>query len=424
MSNERSPGLLGYGTVHYEELPVSDDLAWLRHRLGKLVQGGIYLVAGQPGIGKSTLAIQMALDLARNETQSLYLLTEQSPEDLAHRARLMSSAWSPEVARSAHGRIHPNDELYDIESLPSFLAHQVLSGSGKYHDVKLIVVDSVQGQGLSAAATKKYRQVYEFCRQCKAAGITVLLVAHVTKRGEIAGPKDLEHNVDCVLVMRKAMAYRPLFVPKNRFGPAILKPIPLEMDRATTALRLAPHSDAVSTVARSFLGKGGPLPEVQAAVSLPTYGARGKITAPGLPRREIEQLTNCISQIPDMDIGDLDYSIHCRLPGDRKYRSVLGLPLSMALIASYVQKEIPKHHIYLGEIDLLRQVREVPEQIVLDLWEALDTEEIAKPCRVYLPPGSAEVVQSELPHVTVVKCKRLDDAVFNTWPELRQEARS
>lgn len=417
--NERPPGLLGYGDVQYDELPVSDDLAWLRHRLGKLVKGGIYLVAGQPGIGKSTLAIQLALDLARNETESLYLLTEQSPGDLAHRARLMSSTWRPEVSRAAHSRIHPSDELYDIETLPSFLAHQVLSRSGKYHSVKLIVVDSVQGQGLSAAATKKYRQVYEFCRQCKTAGITVLLVAHVTKRGEIAGPKDMEHNVDCVMVMRKAMAYRPLFVPKNRFGPAILKPIPLEMDGVTTSLKLAPHSDAVSTVARSFLGRGGPLPEVQAAVSLPTYGARGRITAPGLPRKEIEQLTNCISQIPDLDIGDLDYSIHCRLPGDRKYRSVLGLPLSMALIASYVQKEIPGHHIYLGEIDLLRQVREVPEQVVLELWEAVQEGEIPRPCRIYLPPASAELVQNELDQVSVVRTTRLEDAVFHTWPELR-----
>jgi DNA repair protein RadA/Sms len=294
-----------------------------------------------------------------------------------------------------------------------------MSPSGKHHGTTFIVLDSVQGHGLSAAATKKYRQVYEFCRQCKSAGITVLLVAHVTKRGEIAGPKDLEHNVDCVLVMRKAMSYRPLFVPKNRFGPAILKPVPLEMNRVTTALSLAPHSESVSTVARSFLGRDFSLPEVQASVSLPTYGARGKITAPGLPRKEIEQLANCISQIPDMSIDDLDYTIHCRLPGERRYRGLLGLPLSVALIASYLQKDVPAHHIYLGEIDLLRQVREVPEQLVNDLWEAIEADEIRRPVRLFLPPSSAELLRATLDGVTVVGCQRLDDAVYHTWPELR-----
>jgi len=193
------------------------------------------------------------------------------------------------------------------------------------------------------------------------------------------------------------------------------------MDRVTTALRLAKHSDAVSTVARTFLGRDRALPEVQAAVSLPSYGSRGRITAPGLPRKEIEQLTNCISQLPDMDIGDLDYTIHCRLPGERVYRSVLGLPLSLALIASYIQKDIPEHHIYIGEIDLLRKVREVPDQIILDLSEAIKANEIRRPIRVFLPPVSASLLQEAFADVTVVSCDRLEDAVFNTWPELRPD---
>ncbi len=413
------PGLFGVGEAEYEEIQLSDGLAWLNNRIGKFVRGGIYLIAGQPGIGKSTLGIQLALDLGRLGLRTLFILTEQSKEDLAQRARLMTSDWAPHDVEKALRNILPEEGLYDIESLPSFLAHQVMSPGGKYHGIKLIILDSVQGHGLASTATRKYRQVYEFCRQCKSAGITVLLVAHVTKRGEIAGPKDMEHNVDCVLVMRKAMVYRPMFVPKNRFGPAVLKPVPLEMDKRTTALKLAPHSDSVSTIARTFLGRDSALPEVQASVSLPSYGSRGRITAPGLPRKEIEQLANCISQIPDMDIGDLDYTIHCRLPGERRYRSLLGLPLTMALIASYIQKEIPAHHLYVGEIDLLRQVREVPDDLVLALIDAVQASEIRTPVRVFLPPASAELMREAGADVTVVSCKRLEDAVFNTWPELR-----
>jgi len=420
MSDAEISGLLAVQGAEYKELPISDNMAWLKYRLGKLVQGGIYLIAGQPGIGKSTLGIQLALDLAKKDERSLYILTEQSKEDLANRAKLMSSDWPAPVQKKALGLIEPFEGIYNIEDLPSFLSHQVLNQNGKYHGVKFIVVDSVQGHGLSAAATKKYKQVYEFCRQCKAAGITVLLVAHVTKKGDISGPKDLEHNVDCVIVMRKAMVYRPLFIPKNRFGPAILKPVPLEMDKITTALKLSPHSDLVSSVAKTYLGAGVGLAEAQAAVSLPSYGTRGKITAPGLPRREIEQLTTCISGIPDMEIEELDYTIHCRLPGEKRYRALIGLPLCMALIASYIQLDIPAYHIYIGEIDLLRKVREVPDQLLLDLMDGISTEQIRTPLRIFCPMDTAEVIQSTVEGVTVIGCERLDDAVYQTWPQLKK----
>lgn len=420
MSIEKSSGLLGVEGAEYKELALSDALHWLKLRLGKFVTGGIYLIAGQPGIGKSTLGIQLALDLGRQGIKSLYILTEQSKEDLANRAKKMCSDWPTTHRNHALDCIKPEESIYDMENLPSFLAQQVLSPSGKYHGLKFIVVDSVQGHGLSAAATSKYKQVYEFCRQCKSAGITVLLVAHVTKKGDIAGPKDMEHNVDCVIVMRKAMVYRPLFVPKNRFGPAVLKPIPLEMDQITTALRISPHSETVSSVARTYFGADLGIAEVQAAVSLPSYGARGKITAPGLPRREIEQLTTCISQIPDMEIGDLDYTIHCRLPGERRYRALLGLPLCMALISSYIQRDIPGYHVYIGEIDLLRKVRHVPDQIILDLWDNIQNRTISLPVRIFCPQESAELIRGEVRNATVIGCDKLDDAVFHTWPELKK----
>jgi len=418
MSDER-PGLLGVGHSEYQEIELSDGLAWLKHRIEKFVVGGIYLIAGQPGIGKSTLGLQIALDLGRRSEKTLYILTEQSKEDVGQRARRMTSEWPTEDSNRALAHILPEDSVYDIETLPSFLAHQVMNRSGKYYGVKLIVLDSVQGHGLAAAATRKYRQLYEFCRQSRLAGITVLLVAHVTKRGDIAGPKDMEHNVDCVLVMRKAMIYRPLFVPKNRFGPAVLKPVPLEINKRTTALELSPHSDSVSSVAKTYLGRDVGIAEAQAAVALPGYGTRGRITAPGLPKKEIEQLTTCISQLPEMEIQDLDYTIQCRLPGERRYRGLLGLPLCMALIASYIQKDIPAYHIYMGEIDLLRKVREVPEQIVLDLWEGIQDGTIPQPLRIFCPRRSAELMREVIEGVTVVACDKLDDAVFHTWPELR-----
>jgi len=422
MDTSELSGLFSIAQTEHAQIELSESLNWLKQRIAQFVVGGTYLLAGQPGIGKSRLSVQIALDIGRRGLRTLYILTEQSQDDLAKVARQMTSDWPRGDADRALKNVLPEEGIYDLENLPSFLSHQVMSHSGKYNGVKLIVVDSVQGHGLSASATRKYRQIYEFCRQCKNAGITVLLVAHVTKKGDVAGPKDMEHYVDTILVMRRAMSYRPMFVPKNRFGPAIFKPIPLEMDKITTALRLSPHSDSVSSVARSYIGRPVGIVEAQASVSLPAYGSRGRITAPGLPRKEIEQLTTCIGQIPEMQIEDLDYTIQCRLPGEKRYRGLLGLPLCMALIASYIQKDIPRYHIYVGEIDLLRKVREVPDEVIIDLWEQLKdpmSNVISRPVRIFCPSESAHLLQEEVEGATIVACERLDDAVFMTWPELR-----
>ncbi len=229
MATGERAGLLGVNDAQYREVPLTDELAWLRHSLGKFVEGGIYLLGGIRGIGKSTLGLQMALDLGRQGLPTLYLLTEQSGSEIASRARMIGSNWKPAELERAMSLVQPED-IYDVGNLPSFLAHQVIGQSGRYHGARFIVLDSIQGQGLAAAATKQYKQIYEFSRNCKAERITTLLIGHVTKKGEIAGPEDLQHNVDCILYMRKALVYRPLFVPKNRFGPAVLQPIPLEMD--------------------------------------------------------------------------------------------------------------------------------------------------------------------------------------------------
>ncbi len=91
----------------------------------------------------------------------------------------------------------------------------------------------------------------------------------------------------------------------------------------------------------------------------------------------------------------------------------------MALIASYIQKDIPTYHVYMGEIDLLRKVREVPDQIIMDLWDGIQDGTNPKPLRIFCPRASAEVMRSEIEGATVIACDLLDDAVFHTWPELR-----
>lgn len=162
MSDVERTGLLAVTETEHGEIELSESLAWLRQRISKFVVGGIYLLAGQPGIGKSRLSAQIALDLGRRGVKTLYILTEQSRDDLANVARQMTSDWPRKDAERALGNVLPEEGVYDMETLPAFLGHQVLSSSGKYHGVKLIVVDSVQGHGVSATATRKYKQIYDF----------------------------------------------------------------------------------------------------------------------------------------------------------------------------------------------------------------------------------------------------------------------
>jgi DNA repair protein RadA/Sms len=177
------------------------------------VQGGSYLLAGEAGIGKSTLALQIALDLGLSGARTIYMHTEQSASELKNRALLLSSQLSDEERDKALTNIQPVDWHYDLSQLSTFLAREVLSRSGRYADAQLIILDSIQGQGLSSAATRQFTHIYKFCSDAKAGGIATLLIGHVTKRGGIAGPKTLEHNVDCILYFRKAFRYRESLRP-------------------------------------------------------------------------------------------------------------------------------------------------------------------------------------------------------------------
>jgi predicted ATP-dependent serine protease len=142
------------------------------------------------------------------------------------------------------------------------------------------------------------------------------------------------------------------------------------------------------------------------------------VVAPGLPRKEIEQLIATIGQIEGVGFDDLDFQIQCRLPGDRVYRGVLGLPLCLALMASFVQKSIPPRQLQLGKIDLFRNVRDLPATLVNDLATAIAAGDLATPLRLLVPPSAA----AQLPTgrgVEVVPVRKLDEAMFATWPELR-----
>lgn len=408
--------LIDVRQVRHETVEFPDN-AFFNDLCGTVVEGEIILAAGAPGSNKSTVARQLILDRAVHGIPALQILTEEPPERMRSAMLTMASDMPSSKVREALSNIHVETGIHDVQMLPNFFASHVLSPHGPYHGVKMIVLDSIQGPGLSANNFDAYQALIQFFQLARASKILVIAICHITKRGEIAGPKALEHSVDCSILIRKAYNRRVVSVLKNRFGPETARPMQLEIDPVLLKLRPSPHAETLTAVARGYLHGAGET-EVQGAVTLPKPGTSAKVTAPGLPRKEIEQYVAGLCQVPGFELADFDLSIQCRVPGERRYRSVLGLPLSLALAASYIQQPIPENQLHIGEIDLCRNVRDVPGALLNDLSNSIVGSQIKLPVRILCPPSAA----SQLPSghgVEIVQCRKLDDAIFATWPNLR-----
>jgi len=362
-----------------------------------LAKGGIYLLSGPPGSGKSTLALQMGIDLARQGYKVLYLTLEMTPENLkewiqgrifphrhenAYKAEKQPLEWKEGLRKSKDAldvkeeekRIGENfwidSTVNGLESLPDFFVRQVQRYGAPYYGTHVIIVDSLQGLGPSPTSTRHYQRLFEFNRYAKDNGVTALLVGHITKGGAIAGPRSLEHNVDCVLYLRKAMRLRPLFIPKNRFGPERHEPMTLVLDK-WGCLTKSKHSKVKASRAFGYLPGMSDLIEVQALVKLPKYGEKPGMKAPYLPKAKLSQLVGIASSLEEIDLSDLTFEINCAIPGGRPYFHTLDLPLVVSMLSSYFQRLIPPGSIFVGEVDLASEIRPVLDTSLRGMAEIL-----------------------------------------------------
>lgn len=427
---------------------------WLARAMNQagLVRGGIYLLSGSPGAGKTTLALQIAVDLADQRHKVVYVTFEQSIDDLkvivddrifqrvSSKTKRATKSYSLDEGIKELQRIQGDDESFtrrkerveeylyledtvqSPESLTDFLTKRV--GFGDLQGAELIVIDSLQGQGLSGAATKTYQRIYEFTNKTKAAKIPVILTCHVTKAGQIAGPRSLEHNVDCVIYMRKAMRLRPLFVPKNRFGPERHEPEILVMNSAGV-LEPSPHTHSTARMAYGYLPGADKGVEVQATVKLPKFGESAKIKAPYLPRDVIRQLVEIVGGLDDIDISEMTFDINCAIPGSRPFSRLLDFPLAISMLSSYLQRDIPSRSLFIGELDLFRNVRPVDQSDRVQSFAEMIEKGPGQPFKhIYMNPETAlelKVMGADLKGASVVEVDNLADAVRYLWPEVTSD---
>ncbi|HEX7009311.1 MAG TPA: ATPase domain-containing protein, partial [Phycisphaeraceae bacterium] len=172
---------------------------------GGWVAGSVMLLAGEPGIGKSTLLLQLADASVASGESTLYVAGEESPAQVKMRAERLGVGPALELTRETDARILGE--------------HIRERGPG------LIIVDSIQtlladDSGTPGSITQVRDGTAILTQAAKDAGSTLVLIGHVTKQGSIAGPKVIEHMVDATLALESASGFRVLRAIKNRFGPA------------------------------------------------------------------------------------------------------------------------------------------------------------------------------------------------------------
>lgn len=315
---------------------------------GGAVAGSLCLIAGEPGIGKSTLLMQVCGALAKRHTV-LYNSGEESARQLRLRGERLGAGDLLVLAQTELGGVLDAAREADI-----------------------LVVDSIQTmrRGDIASAPGSVAQVREctmsLMRLAKEEGVTVFLVGHINKEGAIAGPKVLEHMVDCVLYFEGDKQLRVLRAEKNRFGSTHeigvfemadegLREVPSPSE---TLLAGRPLNVSGSCVACVMEGSRPVLAEVQALVT-PTPFPSPRRTVAGLEYNRAMLLLAVLEKRAGLYAGNQDVYINV-VGGLRMSETAADLPALLALVSSHKDVPLPGDLIAFGEVGLAGELRSVP----------------------------------------------------------------
>jgi DNA repair protein RadA/Sms len=335
---------------------------------GGLVRGSVVLVGGDPGIGKSTLALQAAFALAAQGARVLYVAGEESPEQVRMRTdRLGLGAGEGEGEGDAGGAAGGAPWIVAETALEQVLAavEQVAPA--------LIVVDSVQTLATAdlGSAPGSVGQVREVAARlvttCKARGIAAVLIGHVTKEGFLAGPRVLEHVVDTVLYFEgdRGHAFRILRAVKNRFGSTNEIGVFEMRERGLAGVPNAseiflaerPVAAPGSAVVATLEGSRPILVEVQALVSPATFGTPRRTTL-GLDPNRAALLAAVLEK--KMGLRLLDRDLYLNVAGGvRLDEPAADLGVVAAIGSSYLDRALPPELVLMGEVGLTGEIRAI-----------------------------------------------------------------
>lgn len=330
---------------------------------GGIVQGSLVLVGGDPGIGKSTLLLQVCQKLSDQKRKVLYISGEESLRQIKLRANRMGEfsedlyllcETNLETIRQVIEREHPQAVI--IDSIQTMYSEEVASAPGSVSQVR--------------EATNTLMQL------AKGLNIAIFIVGHVTKEGTVAGPRVLEHMVDTVLYFEgdRHASYRILRGVKNRFGSTNeigvfemrqtgLEEVP---NPSEYMLKGRPENASGSVVACSMEGTRPILLEIQGLVCKTNFGMPRR-TAAGTDYNRVNLLMAVLEKRLGLPLSNYDAYVNI-VGGIRMNEPAIDLGIVMALISSYKNRPISEGTIVFGEVGLSGEVRAVsmPEQRVAE----------------------------------------------------------
>jgi DNA repair protein RadA/Sms len=323
---------------------------------GGVVPGSLVLVGGEPGIGKSTLLLQVAAAVVQAGRRVLYVSAEESAPQIRLRAERLDPA------------------ALDVEMLAETSLDAILAtAEGQMPSV--LIVDSIQTiyaeelEGAPGNVGQVRECAGRLMRFAKESGCAVFIVGHVTKGGGVAGPKTLEHIVDTVLYFEGdgSLDYRVLRATKNRFGSVdeigVFRMtgeglVPVENPSAL--FMGAPHAPASGSAVTALIEGTRPvLVEIQALVTRAGYGTPQRVTS-GIDARRLALLLAVLEKRAGLPYSQLDVFVN--VAGGLRLTEPAGdLAVTSALASSLRDVPLPAGSVFLGEIGLAGEIRAVSQ---------------------------------------------------------------
>ncbi len=351
-SGKKKAGRLDEVSSQNEVRTPAPDMELNRVLGGGLVAGSMILVGGEPGIGKSTLFLQSALQWKNIRT--LYVSGEESAQQIKMRADRLAIT-NPEVY------------LLNATDMSSIFAE------AKRLQPHLLIIDSIQTlespyvESAAGSVSQVRECAAELQQFAKTTNVSVILIGHITKEGSIAGPKILEHMVDTVLQFEgdRHYAYRILRTLKNRFGSAselgIYEMIAQGMRPVSnpSEILLSQHDEPLSgiAIASTMEGMRPLMIEVQALVTAAVYGTPQR-TVSGMDSRRLQLLLAVLEKRGGFLFGSKDVFVN--IAGGLKIEDPsIELAVVCALLSSYEDKALPGNICLVGEVGLSGEIRAV-----------------------------------------------------------------
>lgn len=320
---------------------------------GGLVQGSIILLGGDPGIGKSTILLQ-SLSAISQQRETLYVTGEESPQQVGLRARRLRLAGE------------------NLKLLSTTCVEKIL-GQAEKSPPAVMVIDSIQTvftnrlQAAPGSVSQLRESAAMLVRFAKQSQTTIILAGHVTKEGQLAGPRILEHMVDTVLYFEgdAATRYRVIRAVKNRFGAVNELGIFAMTDQGLkpvsnpSAIFLAQHEQPMpgSVVMVSREGTRPFLVEIQALVS-ESHSANPRRLSVGLESNRLAMLIAILQRHGGVALYDQDVFINA-VGGVRISETGADLAIILAILSSFRDRALDTHTLVFGEVGLSGEIRPV-----------------------------------------------------------------